>query len=655
MINLIKFNDGVILKSFLNDAKHFLSKNREILNTAPLQVYSSAIVFAPETSIIRNRFKDHIPEWLLGIPIVDNDWGTELQSFEGHSDRVTSVAFSSDGKMIASGSDEGTIIVWNTATGDIQSSFEVHATTVRSVAFSSYDLIASSSDDTTIKIWNAFTGELHQSLEGHTDSVWSIAWSLHDDLLASGSGDGTVKLWNSATGDLHRTFEKRFHDIYSVAFSSSNELIASGCSYGTIDLWNAATGDLHRMFEGHPAAIESIAFSSSNELLASGSADKTIKIWNLITGDLQRTLEGHSEVIRSVAFASHDQLLASGSEDQTIKIWNTSTGDLQQTLYDSTPISSIAFSPKSEVLIAGCWSAVKSWDIARSDTQKAHGELSSSIIKVVFSSDSKMLAVACEDGTTKLWNTVTNDVQCVIPGPSGWKPEMTFSPDNTSIVISARGHTQFWDPVKGTLQFTIDGATQYPKAISPDGKLLAMILHKRLSLWELASGIVLQTFNQDGASSLAFSSNGKLLASCDYDHENIMVWNIATGVLQQTIPIDWPWPVKIWFHPEKPLLFSNAGIIEVQGSLTETSLSTHQRDFVFLIDNWITWNEERVMWLPLAYRQIWDCSEKTMALRNGKNQVTLIEIDFSKFSSGQPNSTVAHLLPNERIYYYNVD
>ncbi len=163
--DLIKSNNSSILGAFLYDANRFLLKNRDILNLAPLQLYSSAIVFAPATSIIRNRFKEHIPSWLHRPPKVQQAWNAALQTLEGHSGSVQSIAFSPDGKLLASGSDDKTIKLWDTATGDVQ------------------------------------------TLEGHSGSIQSIAFSPDGKLLASGSGDETIKLWNIATGNLQQSID----------------------------------------------------------------------------------------------------------------------------------------------------------------------------------------------------------------------------------------------------------------------------------------------------------------------------------------------------------------------------------------------------------------------------------------------------------------
>ncbi|RKL13866.1 hypothetical protein BFJ70_g15820 [Fusarium oxysporum] len=199
--SIVDDEKGGQIASFLYDAKRFVLSCRWTLDTAPLQLYASAIVFAPKQSIMRQTFKQYLPEWISLLPHVDADWNAVLQTLEGHTNRVSSVVFSSDGRLIASGSDDKTIKIWNMATGKEEQTLEGHTSGVMSVVFSKDGrLIASGSDDKTIKIWNAATGEEEQTLEGHAGGVSSLVFSSDGNLIASGSWDRTIKIWNVATG-----------------------------------------------------------------------------------------------------------------------------------------------------------------------------------------------------------------------------------------------------------------------------------------------------------------------------------------------------------------------------------------------------------------------------------------------------------------------
>ena len=152
--------------------------NRSVIEQAPLQAYCSALVFAPEKSIVRETFKKHIPSWIQRKPRVEAYWNAMLQTLEGHTHSVTSVAFSPDGTQVVSGSWDQTVRLWDAVTGALQQTLEGHTDSVTSVAFSPDGTqVVSGSDDQTVRLWNAATRALQQTLEGHSASVRSVAFS----------------------------------------------------------------------------------------------------------------------------------------------------------------------------------------------------------------------------------------------------------------------------------------------------------------------------------------------------------------------------------------------------------------------------------------------------------------------------------------------
>ncbi|VBB80706.1 Putative HET containing-domain vegetative incompatibility protein [Podospora comata] len=187
--------------NLVEDAYRFILLNRWTIEQAPLQTYVSALLFTPANSIIRRLFAGEEPSWVLTKPVVEQNWSPCLQTFEGHSGSVVSVAFSPDGSRIVSASNDRTIRIWEAESGKEVRKLEGHGNWVVSVAFSpDGSRIVSASDDRTIRIWEAKSGKEVRKLEGHRGSVVSVAFSPDGSRIVSASKDWTIRIWEAASG-----------------------------------------------------------------------------------------------------------------------------------------------------------------------------------------------------------------------------------------------------------------------------------------------------------------------------------------------------------------------------------------------------------------------------------------------------------------------
>ncbi|KZV75637.1 WD40 repeat-like protein [Peniophora sp. CONT] len=247
--------------------------------------------------------------------------------FEGN--RIYSVAFSPDGKRIASGSLDHTVRMWDVGSGQaVGKPFEGHARDVNSVAFSSDgSRIVSGSDDCTIRIWNAKTGKVVAGpFEGHDGAVNSVAFSPDGTRIVSGSDDNTIRIWDiGATQKVAGQIMVGHTGIVtSVAFSPDGRCIASGSSDQTVRIWDPETGGpLGKPFEGHRRSIYSVAFSPNGTRVVSASNDTTIRFWDVDTGKMVgKPFVGHRAGVTAVAFSPDGTRIISSSIDHTIRIWD---------------------------------------------------------------------------------------------------------------------------------------------------------------------------------------------------------------------------------------------------------------------------------------------------------------------------------------------
>ena len=383
----------------------------------------------------------------------------ERTTLKGHSHQVNQIAFSPDGKTLASGS-----------------------------------------ADKTIKLWDVASGTERATLKGHSHSVHQIAFSPNGKTLTSGSADKTIRLWDVATGTEQHTFQVHIPWRYwvPIAYSPDGKTLASGSTdngLNSIRLWDVATGKVQAILMGHTFPVDSVAFSPDGKTLASGSGDNTIRLWDLATGKVQAILRGHTFSVWSVAYSPDGKTLASGSstdhsaseEDASIKLWDVTTGKEQFRLKGHTgAVDSVAFSPDGKTLASKSNSdkTVKLWNVATGKelaTLMGHTEAVSS---VAFSPDGKTLASASGDKTIKLW-------------------ELAIVERKAAEAARREGKEREADQSKAISEITADflphtpGTTYYYDAqmISPDGK--ACVIRRKVT--QEADGIINSTMVRVGA------------------------------------------------------------------------------------------------------------------------------------------------------------
>lgn len=292
---------------------------------------------------------------------------------------------------------------------------EAHSGSVGAIAISANgQLIASGSDDGTIKVWNLKTGQLIRALTGHTDTIWALAISPNGQTLASSSAtnDGSLKLWNLKTGKVIRTIKQDWY-VKSLAFSPDGERLAIG-SWNTtarnaeIEVWNARTGKLIYSFQGSPQSNLMVAFSPDGKTLASGNEDSTIQLWDVRAGKPIRTLN-NGEAVRAIAFGRDSKTLVSESYNQIVKIWNLQTGELISTPIKDSGIvfvNAVALHPNGRILASALGGSEGTLNLFNLQTGNAINPLTGSfsvVSSLAFTPNGQTLVSGNFDGTITFW------------------------------------------------------------------------------------------------------------------------------------------------------------------------------------------------------------------------------------------------------------
>jgi predicted Zn finger-like uncharacterized protein len=515
------------------------------------------------------------PEVIVALSIARTQLrasGRCLRTFGGHTSGVNSVSFSSDGRMVLSGSPDKTLRLWELATGRCLRTLEGHAKNACSVSFSPDGRLAVSGGwDNTLRLWEVATGHCLRVFEGHTLDVFSVSFSPDGRVVVSGSGDHSLRLWEVASGRCLCTFEGHANVVSTVSFSPDGRLIISGSEDGTLRLWDLATERTIQIFKGHDDSVNSASFSPDGRLVLSGgqtlrlwevttgrtlrkfeghtsfvesvsyspdgrlalsAGDKTIRLWEVATGRCLRTLEGHSEHVNSVTFSPDGRFAVSGSVDKTLRLWEVATGVPQGTIF-CCPETSQALTQRVNRIVELQSAAMSRLQNGRPD--EAYRIIAEAMSLPGYARSRELIELRLEAGGRGQAVALFAAWHCrTFEGHTFAVRSVTFSPDGRLALSGGWDTTlRLWEVATGRCLRTFEGHKNMVQSVSysPDGRMvLSADWDKVLRLWEVANGRCVRTFqgHTHMLNSVSFSPDGRLALSGGWDR-TLRLWEVATG------------------------------------------------------------------------------------------------------------------------------
>ncbi|KAI2863432.1 hypothetical protein CBS63078_2983 [Aspergillus niger] len=547
---LPEVQNETLLSGFLYDAHRFILKNLGIAEKAPLQLYASALVFAPQKSPIRNKFARHIPPCISRLPNVGLKWGPSLQSYEGHNGRfIIGVACSPDGEVIASMDKIGTIILWSTLTGTIRQSFrviddkdnlpEIEPGNSKLTFSPDGRLLASVfKKESGIQLWKASTGILHGGIPNHLRCHDRPAFTpdstavLVQDISTK---PHTLGLWSIAQRTFHQTLEGQIDGLLASAISHDGQMIATGSDTGILRLWNTAMSmKVQSQIKMSGGSIKSLAFSPHDDLLASCSYPGGVKVWNVKDGSLVHSFEDLHPI--SVAFSYNGEFVASCGWFGTAKLWNSASGKLEHNL---NRVHTFAFSPNGELVSDWGDGIVRLWDLRIGDQNSTALSHTSSFLSIhLLPCGSNLVLLITLDGAT-LWDFSTGTPQHQLEALKDPIFSPKFSGDGRLIAAFVGDTIKVWDTGSGklvrVLEMDVDDSdiecyASIKAAFRPDGKIITWALDTlQFQVWDPVSGKQTEAFNGSiELRSFVVSHDGRLLAVND-TRKNVSIREISTG------------------------------------------------------------------------------------------------------------------------------
>jgi WD40 repeat protein len=506
------------------------------------------------------------------IRVWDLRAGREVRVLRGPTAPPASLAFNSDGKLLASGSEypENSGRLWDVGTGRAVAVLPGHKNGIEAVAFSDRgDRIVTASLDQTARLWDGRTGKPVAVLRGHTGRVWKAIFTPNARRVITASEDQTVRIWDAATGDLVQVVRGHNGDVVSACVSRDGARLASASRDRTVRLWDLGVVSRNGVLRGHTSFVYDVAFSPDATRLASAAWDKTVRLWDPLTGK-QTSLLPQSDFAFALAYGPAGKQLAAVVGQEAVVTWDLVAARPLRTFNMPTRWwdldTRLAFDPGGKLLaVASRDGSVYLRDQGRGAASKLLGH-KGGVADVAFSKDGKRLASGGLDGTVRLWGVAGRKPLAVLKGHRRRVNRVVYSPDGLLLASASEDQTvRLWDVMTNQQLAVLEhGSIVYGLAFHPDGSRLASACaDNTIRLWDLPSRTEVAELRGHGdyVHAVAFSPDGTQLASASGDG-TVRIWDSASARVRAR-------PRDTYLPPRGYVCGRAAGPITIDGRLDE--------------------------------------------------------------------------------------
>ncbi|MGP3978200.1 nSTAND1 domain-containing NTPase [Streptomyces sp. 8N114] len=518
-------------------------RSRRPMATLPTKSPVQAVTFSPDGRLLATGGDNG------DLVLWDVEKRAKAATLRGHDEAVRSVAFSPDGHRAASGGADGTVRLWDVEDRTSRDTLTESEGPVNAVAFSPDGRTVSAvGNDGAVRIWSAgpstATGKRLATLKGHTGPLDTVAFSPDGDHLATAGRDNAVRLWDVRRRESDGVLSGRSQRVRALAFSPNGHTLATAGNDTTVTLWDTGRRARKATLRGHTRNIYGLAFHPKRNQLASADEGGRVILWD----PSQIPLSGHRTRLNDVAFDPDGRSLATASDDATLAVWDTRRRTRSTLLGRGRgPVHAVAFSHDGHTVAAATgdprWPRTSTLTLRNPKGDSRPVRLTSGhkgrVMGVAFSPDGRTVATVGIDGKVVLWNARRHTRLATFDSGARWSDAVTFSPDGRLLASTHNTGTILWNVAERTRAATLRRHKSWvtDAAFSPDGRTLATSgRDERVILWDVADREPKATLtgSTGPAMDVAFSPDGRTLATAGA-HSAVTLWDIDDREILATL------------------------------------------------------------------------------------------------------------------------